>query len=218
MPLIKYHLYAHHKELNQDVCIMKTSKRKDLKMFFRIFLKGYHLEHLSKNDASNVKNMISDFKLQHNLIDFNINNYESFYFYNSSTKEIYDAVLTYDESLQKYNNLNYWILRIDNPDKNGSYSIIDKYERKISDTGKYYYKHFLSCPNPDCSWCENKDDYLVKINAELYKNFIRDVNDYYKSEENDYPDNPPYSDVSSIKECPQCHIPFNGKVQIKKEF
>ena len=34
----------------------------------------------------------------------------------------------------------------------------------------------------------------------------------------DYPDNPPYLDVSSIKECPQCYIPFNGKVQIKKEF
>lgn len=40
----------------------------------------------------------------------------------------------------------------------------------------------------------------------------------YIDEDIAYPDKVTYIDVSLIKECPQCHIPFNGKVQIKKEF
>lgn len=213
MPLIKYHLYAHHKELNQDVCIMKTSKRYDLKRFFKIFTKyteDYHWSYFDDETATNIKTMVSDFKLQYDLINFNINDYDSFYFYDSKTKEIYDAIFKYDV-------FSCWELRMDNPDQNGSYSIIDKYKRQISNMGKYYYKHFLSCPNPDCSWCEERDSYLFKINAP-YRTFINNVLLYYTDEDIDYPDKVTYIDVPLIKECPQCHIPFNGKVQIKKEF
>lgn len=166
-------------------CIFKSNKRIELKRF-----------------------------LDNSFYNEDVNNipfpYRSFYFYDSKTDEIYDAVIEKHSNKRYFSN---WLLKLENPPN--EFSIIEKF---IYNHDDHFYSHLLRCPNPDCSWMADKDSYLVKINAELHKKFIRDVNDYYKSEENDYPDNPPYLDVSSIKECPQCHIPFNGKVQIKKEF
>ena len=223
MPLIKYHLYAHHKELNQDVCIIKTSKRKDLKKFFVLFISNYNnfydphyclyypyetpenriLQHKEQMD-----NDVKDFKCQYNLIDFNINNYDinSFYFYDSVSKEVYDAVIS-------DNHFNYWLLRVDNP--LGEFSIIEKI--KYNPYNRNYEK-YLFCPNPNCSWNENEYFYLSLINNKIYKDFIKDMQAYYTDENIDLPDFISDMKITDIKECPVCRTPFNGKVQIKKEF